>query len=103
MSQTGQDRQTDNGVNHFTNGRPKIEDGGGRHLEKSPYLCNGLTKKIEKSPVWLIVTVLLFILPIKTANIIKLECGPMPNVMAALPNIGGALCSTPQSLADVQY
>ena len=23
---------------------------------------------------------------------------PMPNVMAALPNIGGALCSTPQSL-----
>ena len=31
----------------------------------------------------------------------KLECGPMPNVMAALPNIGGALCSTPQSLSDV--
>jgi len=24
----------------------------------------------------------------------------MPNVMAALPNIGGALYSTPQSLAD---
>ena len=24
----------------------------------------------------------------------KLECGPMPNVMAALPNIDGALCST---------
>ena len=23
---------------------------------------------------------------------IELECGPMPNVMAALPNIGGALC-----------
>ena len=33
----------------------------------------------------------------------KLECGPMPNVMAALPNIGGALCSTPQSLADADY
>jgi len=30
----------------------------------------------------------------------ELECGLMPNVMAALPNIGGALCSTPQSLAD---
>jgi len=30
----------------------------------------------------------------------ELECGPMPNVMAALPNIGGALCSTPQTLAD---
>jgi len=27
----------------------------------------------------------------------------MPNVMAALPNIGGALCSTLQSLADDQY
>jgi len=27
----------------------------------------------------------------------------MPNVMAAQPNIGGALCSTPQSLADVPY
>ena len=26
----------------------------------------------------------------------KLECGPMPNVMVALPNIGGGLCSTPQ-------
>ena len=30
----------------------------------------------------------------------ELKCGPMPNVMAALPNIGGDLCSTPQSLAD---
>ena len=29
--------------------------------------------------------------------------GPMPNVMAALPNIGGALCSTPQSLANAYY
>jgi len=35
--------------------------------------------------------------------IIKLECGPMPNVMAALSNIRGALCSTPQSLADAHY
>jgi len=33
----------------------------------------------------------------------QLECGPMPNVMAALPNIGGALCSTPQSLANAHY
>ena len=32
-----------------------------------------------------------------------LECGPVPNVMAALPNTGGALCSTPQSLADTHY
>jgi len=34
---------------------------------------------------------------------IKLECGQLPNVMATLPNIGGALCSTPQSLADAHY
>ena len=27
----------------------------------------------------------------------------MPNVMVALPNTGGALCSTPQSLADACY
>jgi len=27
----------------------------------------------------------------------------MPNVMAALPNVGGALCLTPQSLADAHY
>jgi len=27
----------------------------------------------------------------------------MPNVMVAVPNIGGALCSTPQSLADAHY
>jgi len=33
----------------------------------------------------------------------RLECGPMPNVMVALPNIVGALCSTPQSLADAHY
>jgi len=27
----------------------------------------------------------------------------MPNVMVTLPNIGGALCSTPQNLADAHY
>ena len=27
----------------------------------------------------------------------------MPNLMVALPNISGALCSTPQSLADARY
>ena len=35
--------------------------------------------------------------------ITQLECGQMPNVMDALPNTGGALCSTPQSLADAHY
>ena len=33
----------------------------------------------------------------------KLECGQMPNLMVALPNIGGAVCSTPHSLADAHY
>jgi len=28
---------------------------------------------------------------------------PVPNVMVALLNIGGALCSMPQSLADAHY
>jgi len=34
---------------------------------------------------------------------LKLECGPMPNLMVALPNMGGALCSTSQSLADAHH
>jgi len=38
-----------------------------------------------------------------TQNKHKLECGLMPNVMVALSNIGGALCSMPQSLADAHY
>jgi len=33
----------------------------------------------------------------------ELECGAMPNVMATLLNIGGALCSMPQYLADAHY
>jgi len=36
-------------------------------------------------------------------NMYQPECGSMPNMMAALSNIGGALCSTPQSLADAHY
>ena len=39
----------------------------------------------------------------RIAKLLKLECGPMPNLMVALPNIDDALCSTPQSLADAQY
>ena len=42
-------------------------------------------------------------LPTDTREQDELECGPMPNVMAALPNTGGDLCSTPQSLANAQY
>ena len=35
--------------------------------------------------------------------IVTLECGPVPNVMAALLNVGGTLCSAPQSLTDAHY
>jgi len=38
----------------------------------------------------------------RTANIISFYI-ELDIVMAALPNIGGALCSTPQSLADAYY
>jgi len=34
---------------------------------------------------------------------IELECGPMPKVMATLPNIGGAVCWTSQRWADAHY
>jgi len=34
---------------------------------------------------------------------VKLEYGPMHSVVAALLNIGGTLCSTPQSLAGAHY
>jgi len=40
---------------------------------------------------------------VTTLHCQTLECGPMPNLMVTLPNIGGALCSTPQSLADAHY
>jgi len=32
-----------------------------------------------------------------------LECGPMPNVMATLANIGGVLCSMLQHLANAHH
>jgi len=31
---------------------------------------------------------------LSSCNLSELECGPMPNVMAALRNIGGALCES---------
>ena len=49
------------------------------------------------------IDIMLYTACVKEVKKHQLECGPMPNVMAALPNIGGALCSTPQSLADAHY
>jgi len=40
---------------------------------------------------------------LKTKNIGQLEMWPMPNVLVALPNIGGAICSTPRSMAEAHY
>jgi len=40
---------------------------------------------------------------IKHIHIYNEQCGSMPNVMAALPNTDGTLCSTPQGLADAHY
>jgi len=37
------------------------------------------------------------------SNFEKTRMWPMPNLMVALPNMGGALCSAPQSLADAHY
>jgi len=38
-------------------------------------------------------------------SMVDIQCATakMPSVMAALPNIGGALCSTLQSLVDAHY
>ena len=36
-------------------------------------------------------------------NELETKCGPLPNIMAALPHMGGALCSAPQGLANAQY
>ena len=46
----------------------------------------------------LLVLLILYLLTFYEASIKKIECGPMYNVMAALPN-----CSTPQSLAHAHY
>ena len=44
----------------------------------------------------IIIIIIIYYAKRQHINMKKLECGPMPNVMAALPTTGGALCSTPQ-------
>jgi len=61
-------------------------------VKMSTMLREMLNNYTEKVSIWLQLTIHE-----------QLECGPMPNLMVALPNIGGALCSTPQSLADAHY
>ena len=65
------------------------------HMHIRPYACVKCSYNFQINCIFIIYTV-------EQSNT-KLECGPMPNVMVALPNIGGAICSTPQSLADAHY
>jgi len=62
-----------------------------------------LTFAISSPDEFLVVIVWCFLFILDVRNKTELECGPMPNAMAALPNIDGALCSTPQNLADAHY
>jgi len=63
------------------------------------YACHDESKPIcfdDNSHIFTVISYLL--------DSLQLECGSMPNVMAALPNIGdGALCSTSPSLAYAHY
>jgi len=69
----------------------------------SAHLCSQKESPLKDSKASLstVLTMLFF----RYKNNTQLECGPMPNMMATLPNIGGTgtLCSTPQSLADAHY
>ena len=77
-------------------------------LDMPSYTVAQIAKRFEPSTVlWhstqyshLVIIITIFD---RLQNTTKLECGPMPNVMVALPNTGGVLCSTPQSLADAHY
>jgi len=70
--------------------------------------AQGTNDTLSAMPVTCASCCLYFVTALRTVSVsyflhLKLECGPMPNVMAALPNIGGALCSMPQSLPDAHY
>jgi len=64
------------------------------HLTAVRVSFSALTWFGDKKGLWLIKT---------CATYLKLEYGPMSNMKAALPNIGGTICSMPQSFADAHY
>jgi len=77
-----------------------------RGFSKMNVICSSLRSRLTVSHISSLMFISLCGPPLhiwQPVTYVKLECGPMPNVMAALPNIGGALCSTPQSLADAHY
>jgi len=59
--------------------------------------------EIKKNQQWQLFVIFRSIKNFLCVKHSELECGPMPNLMAALPNIVGVLCSMPQSLADAHY
>ena len=71
---------------------------GGEGIEELTVICTSLQEKSK----WITalkphVKAMLASAVVKPQHLqVELECGPMPNVMVALPNIDGALCSTPQ-------
>jgi len=80
----GRDRYEDDGGRRRPRGRRSESDGGDSDMHPLVVMVVASIDWLYRSPS-------------------ELECGPMPSVIAALPNIGGALCSSPQSLADAQY
>jgi len=50
-----------------------------------------ITIEIETILLRFVVYFVVQIVEHQNAQLIELECGPMPNVMAALPNIGGTI------------
>jgi len=63
----------------------------------------GLVSQSLLNTVFLTRALAIVVVIINYSQYAILECGPMPNAMAALPNIGDALCSMLQSLADAHY
>ena len=43
----------------------------------------------------IIIIIITVTVTVNNVEYLKLECGPMPNLIVALPNIGGAFCSMP--------
>ena len=56
---------------------------------------HGLGQPMDRIGLDLTVHLLVGRVRLLCQNLTQLQCGPMHNVMAALPNIGDTLCSTP--------
>jgi len=61
-----------------------------------PALAVGVSAAVGALIIVVVVVVIVVVRQCRGKNNRTLECGPTRNVMAALSNIDGALCSTPQ-------